>query len=504
MDAAHLPRLAAWIGWEPDRTLAEEVQRTDILAAPEIFGTVGTIPNLTSLVSRVTGYECEVKEFVNNVFMTNAPETSRHVQVYQAVNTGAGFGAPGPQANLYPPSNEPAITQARPDAFDGEPSAAIGPGGSVWLFWHAHRASAGRPGRRRVWAQRLKGLDPAPIDVLGDLPDDPGFVDEGPAALFDGARMWLFWSSNRGKTTDLWARTFTGDLATRSAPVRLTSHAAPDARPAAARDTSGRIWVFWESRRRGPTDIWAISSADGVTWDKPVRVTSGDARDQMPAAVIDPAGVLRLFWSADRGDRSVILQTKRTGAGFSAPEEVALGRPRRPQRGAGRRGVERQRVAPLVLEPGWQIPYLGQGAGGRHRVGDVVPRDRPPVERQGPRAGHGRRGAVALLLVAGGRGALPVAHRRYGVSRGKARPQDHAPPRRPDALHLRHAARQGELLCAHAVGIYLRASGVPDVEQRQAVTRAGAFVAPFRPLQMRLVWILERTDGSIEAVQSDG
>lgn len=504
VDAAHLPRLAAWIGWEPDRTLAEEVQRTDILAAPEIFGTVGTIPNLTSLVSRVTGYECEVKEFVNNVFMTNAPETSRHVQVYQAVNTGAGFGAPGPQANLYPPSNEPAITQARPDAFDGEPSAAIGPGGSVWLFWHAHRASAGRPGRRRVWAQRLKGLDPAPIDVLGDLPDDPSFVDEGPAALFDGARMWLFWSSNRGKTTDLWARTFTGDLATRSAPVRLTSHAAPDARPAAARDTSGRIWVFWESRRRGPTDIWAISSADGVTWDKPVRVTSGDARDQMPAAVIDPAGVLRLFWSADRGDRSVILQTKRTGAGFSAPEEVVSAAP----------GVRNEAPAAVVWNGNvWLLWCSNQG--GRFRIWARV------------QAGGTAWGTSFLAIgrLSNDRDPAPVMDgaalslffsSREGGERFQSRTVDTASPagklalktmhRHADRMHYTYDTRRAKesFYARDAVGIYLRASGVPDVEQRQAVTRAGAFVAPFRPLQMRLVWILERTDGSIEAVQSDG
>lgn len=504
VDAAHLPRLAAWIGWEPDRTLAEEVQRTDILSAPEIFGTVGTVPNLTSLVSRVTGYGCKVKELVNNVFLTNAPDPARHVQVYQAQNTGAGFGAPGPQTNVYPPLNEPALTQARPDAFDAEPSAAVGPGGSVWLFFHAQRASAGRPLRRRIWAQRLKGLDAAPVDVLDDLPDERGFVDESPCALFDGSKMWLIWSSNRGGTTDLWARTFSSNLTTRSAPVRLTSHASPDARPTAARDGTGRIWVFWESRRRGPTDIWAISSLDGVTWDKPVRVTSGDPRDQMPLAMIDPGGVLRLFWSADRGDRSVIMQVKRSGAGFGAPEEVVSAPP----------GVRNEAPAAVVWSGNvWLLWCSNQG--GRFRIWAKVQAGGTVWGTSFPAIGRLSNDRDPTVIVDGAALSLLFSSREGG-ERFQSRTVDTASPagklalqtlhRHVDRTHYTYDARRTKegLYARDAVAIYLNAPGVPDAEQRRAVARAGAFVAPFRPLQMRLVWMLERSDGTVEAVQSDG
>ncbi len=72
--ADYLPYLAQQIGWDLDRTLPAQRQRTDILMAPEIYATVGTVPNIEALVNRSSGFACTAKEFVNNIFLTNAVE----------------------------------------------------------------------------------------------------------------------------------------------------------------------------------------------------------------------------------------------------------------------------------------------------------------------------------------------------------------------------------------------------------------------------------------------
>ena len=157
--------------------------------------------------------------------------------------------------------------QQDPEAFDAQPAAVVDAAGIVWLVWHSHRlgsqwqpstgytassllapaAANGRryrcstpgtsgataptfpqtPGatvtdgtavwtcigsgivRRRIWFQRLT-IDATPVDATSDLLDNPSFVDEAPSALFDGTRVWIFWSSNRNGTTDIWGRSITG------------------------------------------------------------------------------------------------------------------------------------------------------------------------------------------------------------------------------------------------------------------------------------------------------
>jgi hypothetical protein len=62
-----------WIGWQPNFTSSYNFQRNEIRNAPEMFQTIGLIPNLQALVNRVTNCKTEVKEFANNVFITNDP-----------------------------------------------------------------------------------------------------------------------------------------------------------------------------------------------------------------------------------------------------------------------------------------------------------------------------------------------------------------------------------------------------------------------------------------------
>lgn len=367
--ADYLPNLAQTIGWPLDRTLSTERQRGDILFAPEVFATIGTVPNVQALANRTTGWACRVKEYADNVLLTNAVEPIRLWQIFEtdAASPAAGFAPPSIQPDLYPLPAEPVVTQADPSRVDARPAAATGADGTVWLFWHSTRlgaewqantayaagafgsilapqgaggltyvcttagmSGATRPAfptaagadvtdgsavwtcrgaslpRRRIWLQRL-GIDPVPLDVLADLGDGSTLYDETPAVTSVGGTIWLAWASNRGGHQEIWTRSWASPTAPPGLAQQLTHQKTDNRTPAlACTGAAGApIWAAWASTQSGQTMIWTTSSVNGIIWSPPT-VASPGPRDRAPAAAFDGGGQLHLFWSADRGVSSQI------------------------------------------------------------------------------------------------------------------------------------------------------------------------------------------------------
>jgi phage tail-like protein len=314
VQADHLTYLAHWIGWEPDRTLPTQRQRNDVLFAPEVYATVGTVPNIRALVNRATGWDCRVKEFVKNVFLTNAVEPIHLWEIWEATGPIDGFG---PTTPVKPE----AVTHAVSDSIDARPAiVADHAGGAPWLFWHSDRpvSASSTPGRH-LWMMRADGTGPAqPVKpkIAGEI------AGEWPTAIAEDNTIRLFWSSNRGGRRGLSTLTLTGGIP--GEPIEITNHPAGDDQyPAAVREAGGRIWLFWQSSRRGPTDIWAMTlepGADARTkWSAPQRIATGRPRAGTPSAVFDHEKKLHLFWSDDSGDRSRILHSIHDGATWSDP-----------------------------------------------------------------------------------------------------------------------------------------------------------------------------------------
>ncbi|GAA4699514.1 phage tail protein [Phytohabitans rumicis] len=103
VDARFLPLLAQWIGW--DLTADEEIarQRLELRTAPRLYGAVGTLPGLRSLVDHYTGWSTQVAEFAQHVARANAaPQRNIFASVlstnsWQGVDdavTALGFAAP--------------------------------------------------------------------------------------------------------------------------------------------------------------------------------------------------------------------------------------------------------------------------------------------------------------------------------------------------------------------------------------------------------------------------
>ncbi len=303
VDADRLPSLARWIGWELDQTLDEIAQRSEILFAPELYRTVGTIPNLKAMVNHITGWDCQIKEFGHNVCLSNAPETIQLWELWTQSHDGTRLTDPVPIFEHIPPPNQ----------FDGRPAAVIDNQGVARLFWHSNRS-----GRWQLW-----GLVGQPADegfAWGDpfeVPKNSLATNKEPAAVADEAGIWLFWASDQAGSWDIWGRSADGQ------PQQLTEHPADDHHPAAVRDQSGRIWLFWQSNRRGPTDIWAkIYDPQKQSWSRPMRVTTARFRHEMPAAVVDNEGHIWLFWSTDLGDRRNLYVRIFDGQSSHRPEPI--------------------------------------------------------------------------------------------------------------------------------------------------------------------------------------
>jgi phage tail-like protein len=70
IDSRLLPRLAHLLGWRLKDYLDEDGQRTELRYAPEFYRTVGTSPNVATMINRLTGWDAQVREFARSIART--------------------------------------------------------------------------------------------------------------------------------------------------------------------------------------------------------------------------------------------------------------------------------------------------------------------------------------------------------------------------------------------------------------------------------------------------
>jgi phage tail-like protein len=71
VDYRFLPLLAQWLAWDLSVDQAIPLQRHEIKYAADLYRITGTVPGCMLWVQRLTGWSAEIKEFGNNVFVTN-------------------------------------------------------------------------------------------------------------------------------------------------------------------------------------------------------------------------------------------------------------------------------------------------------------------------------------------------------------------------------------------------------------------------------------------------
>jgi phage tail-like protein len=104
-----LPLLAAFLDWRTDRTLPVFAQRNEVRAAPRLYRTVGSVPNLRSIVTRYTGFQSRIVEYGERLARsTHAPaqnvfamrETASGWRAAADAADLLGFAAPSPGASV--------------------------------------------------------------------------------------------------------------------------------------------------------------------------------------------------------------------------------------------------------------------------------------------------------------------------------------------------------------------------------------------------------------------
>jgi phage tail-like protein len=84
----YLALLAAFLDWRTDRTLPVYSQRNEVRAAPQLYRTVGSIPNLRSIVTRYTGWQIKLAEYAQHIHRSNEPA---QLNVFALRETAAGW-----------------------------------------------------------------------------------------------------------------------------------------------------------------------------------------------------------------------------------------------------------------------------------------------------------------------------------------------------------------------------------------------------------------------------
>jgi hypothetical protein len=235
VDGRLLPLLAHWIGWRTDLSIGLDRQRLEIRNAPALYHTIQTVAAVEATVNRVAGWASRVKEFVDNVFVANRPE---RLTLWLARQV--------PADRSWALADQPLSLD---EAYDGRPVAVATTAKTMRLVYATRKADG-----YEIW-QKAHTADhgwSASTPVVGG----PGIARD-PAAARQADTEWVFWGVY-DRDARRWridfrtcARTDTEDtevwspVATfREGPADQTERKAP----AALVDDAGALWLFWLER----------------------------------------------------------------------------------------------------------------------------------------------------------------------------------------------------------------------------------------------------------------
>lgn len=353
-DGRLFPLLAQWIGWKTDYNLKIDSQRNEVRNAPAIYKTIEIIPTVESTVKRMSGWESRTKEFVNSLFVSNRPERLNIWQQTRDNASGAwsdrellslNFAYEGAPAAACDADNvlwlfyhtykqgswniwyktwkdgqgwAPSQPLSCRRGMDKHPAAALH-GSSLWVFWDSYNEAD------RKWHinyRKLEGGIWSDIDSAETFAGGTANERKKPCAIDDNAGgLWLFWLERTGSKWTMKYNRHSG-ASWQLSPAASFPLAGTGDDPLVQEDpfvlfrrSDNSIMVFWARRNAaGGTGEkpWTIayrikagldpdvsgdwSDIGVLSKDPPAAVYS----DREPAAFINAAGNVELFWSSNR------------------------------------------------------------------------------------------------------------------------------------------------------------------------------------------------------------
>ena len=195
---------------------------------------------------------------------------------------------------------------------DDLPSLAAGPDGSLWKVWLAYADRRDEIAIRR-WQDGTWGN-------LRYVPNTSGDVWLPQAGVDGDGRLWVAWTQMLDGNWDMYARSYDPGEQAWGRLVRLTDHPMPDINPRMASDGRGKLALVWQGFRGRHSNIYLKTHSGESGWSAPVQITRKPANHWEPAVAFDSSGTVWVAYdSYASGNYDVLLTGVRDGA-LTVPE----------------------------------------------------------------------------------------------------------------------------------------------------------------------------------------
>ena len=193
------------------------------------------------------------------------------------------------------------------------PALALDGNGLPWVAWISCYSDTSLSGSGdRVYAAHWNG---ASWDTVGISPPSGKYLD--PQVIFDGTDMVFAWVELVGMNSDIVVRRYDG---TWLPERRLTANPDADFAPALAVDSSGSVWIAWQTFQSSTAshDIHAAFSV-GDSFSNHLIVADSPANDREPDIAAAGDGSVWFAWASIRNRHDdVFLRQRQTGS-FAPP-----------------------------------------------------------------------------------------------------------------------------------------------------------------------------------------
>lgn len=183
--------------------------------------------------------------------------------------------------------------------FEGRPAVVREADGSLLFLYHTRRRHGWD-----IWAKRFVGGEQPPWQPSAPVVDQPG-IDKHPAAALQDDRLWLFWENldpAEPQNRQHWRIAYRMRDHGAWSPVEIFGDDATERRlPAAAVDSAGGLWLFWLERSGSGWQV-KFNRHDGTRWqlDTPMTLPTDQGQDPRVEEdlllFIHPTSATRPLW----------------------------------------------------------------------------------------------------------------------------------------------------------------------------------------------------------------
>ena len=183
--------------------------------------------------------------------------------------------------------------------FWGGPTVTTNASGTVWTAWGAEISNT----QWDVFATYWTGSGWAPKMGVSLSP----LNDMRPSMASDSSgRVFVAWESNRTGDKEIFTRYYDG---TWSPEVQVSDDPGHDIKASVVVDMHDNVWIAWETDRHGNKDVY-LKRYNG-SWSPPIQVTTSAFSDEEPfLAASDHTDSIWVAWETDRhGNKDIYVKT---------------------------------------------------------------------------------------------------------------------------------------------------------------------------------------------------